>query len=354
MNLALDASYSLGSELSGVGQYSRQLLLNLAALHPEERFRWLYRPHRIRKALAEPKPKNVTRQILWDTVGFRRGLFHGLNQRLPQRRYPLQIATFHDLFVLTGNYSTLEFRQRFADQARHAAAQADLIIAVSHFTAEQVHSLLGVERSRIRVVHHGVIPRSTESLPRENIVLSVGAIQTRKNTARLIEAFRAMPTDWRLVLAGSAGFGAAEILAAVDPSRVTVTGYVTEQQLTKLYARASIFAFPSLDEGFGMPVLEAMAAGMPVITSNRSALPEIAGGAALLIDPENTDELAQTLCKLAASQELRNELAAKGRAHASQFTWAKAARETWTVYQELISLPLPRSSKPSKNDDPAR
>ena len=342
MNLALDATYSLGSELSGVGQYSRQLLLNLAALHPEERFRWLYRPHRIRKALAEPKPKNVTRRILWDTVGFRRGLFHGLNQRLPQRRYPLQIATFHDLFVLTGEYSALEFRQRFADQARHAAAEADLIIAVSHFTAEQVHSLLGVERSRIRVVHHGVIPRPTESLPRENIVLSVGAIQTRKNTARLIEAFRAMPTDWRLILAGSAGFGAAEILAAVDPLRVTVTGYVTEQQLTSLYARASIFAFPSLDEGFGMPVLEAMAAGVPVITSNRSALPEIAGDAALLIDPENTDELGQKLRQLAASVELRNELAAQGRTHASQFTWAKAARETWAVYQELISLPLPQ------------
>jgi glycosyltransferase involved in cell wall biosynthesis len=343
LNLALDASYSLGSELSGVGQYSRQLLWHLASLHPEECFRWLYRPHRIRRALAEPKPEHVSRGILWDTWGFRSGLFHGLNQRLPQRCYPVQVATFHDLFVLTGEYSTPEFRQRFAAQARHAAAHADLIIAVSHFTAGQVHSVLGVQRNRIRVVHHGVIPRAAATLRREKIVLSVGAIQTRKNTGRLIDAFRAMPADWHLILAGSAGFGAAEILSKLDPARVTVTGYVTEQQLTQLYARASIFAFPSLDEGFGMPVLEAMAAGIPVITSNRSSLPEISGDAAMLIDPENTEQLAQTLCQVASNPKLRNELAERGRVHAQRFTWDKAARETWAVYQELTSLPQPRS-----------
>ena len=335
MNLALDASYSLGSELSGVGIYSRELLHALAISHPEQRFAWKYRPHRFRRALKEPEPANVTRKILWDTLGLRSGLFHGLNQRLPQRRYPKQIATFHDLFVLTADYSTPEFRARFAAQARHAANQADLIIAVSHFTAGQVHALLGVERSRIRVVHHGVMPRRLPPLQREKIVLSVGAVQTRKNTGRLMEAFRAMPPDWRLILVGSSGYGASSLVSNYQDNRISFTGYIDDRELAKLYATASIFAFPSLDEGFGMPVLEAMAAGIPVITSNRSAMPEIAGDAAILIDPEDASQLAEALNNLAANTKFCSELAARGQIRAHQFTWERAARETWAVYQEL-------------------
>jgi len=293
--------------------------------------------------VREQKPGNVRRGVLLDRLGSRRGLFHGLNQRLPQRRFPTQVATFHDLFVLTGEYSTPEFRKRFASQARYAAAEADYIIAVSQFTADQVHELLGVERRRIRVVHHGVIPRRRLHLPREKLVLSVGAIQERKNTARLLRAFRAMPNDWQLVLAGSAGFGAEKILSQADLERVTVTGYVSETEMTRLYSRASLFAFPSLDEGFGMPVLEAMAAGVPVITSNRSAIPEIAGDAAVFIDPTDERALTGELCRLAQSADARDNLIQKGYARAQLFTWERAARETWAVYQELTSLPRPRS-----------
>ena len=345
MNLALDATYSLGSELSGVGVYSRELLRTLAATYPEQRFRWSYRPNRFLKSFREPKPANVTRSVLWDTLGPRRGLFHGLNQRLPRRRYPLQIATFHDLFVLTGQYSTPEFRRRFTLQARQAAEQADLIIAVSHFTAGQVHALLGVEKSRIRVVHHGIVPREIPQCPKEKMVLCVGAIQIRKNTARLLEAFRAMPTDWRLVLAGSAGYRS-DTLLSTPHDRVTITGYIEDQELATLYAKASVFAFPSLDEGFGMPVLEAMSAGVPVITSNRSALPEVVGDAAILIDPENTAELGDALNQMAQNEKYRSELAARGFIRAQLFTWERAAQQTWAAYRELAgptSLPLPQS-----------
>ena len=340
MNLALDASYSLGSELSGVGVYSRELLHSLAVSHPDREFRWLYRPHRFGKALEQSKPANVSRRVLWDSFGLRRGLFHGLNQRLPKRRYPVQVATFHDLFVLTGDYSTPEFRQRFAKQAREAAEQADRIIAVSQFTADQVHDLLGVEYSRIRVVHHGVVPRALPNFPRQKLVLSVGAVQSRKNSARLIEAFRAMPNDWRLVLAGSAGFGANKIVAAIRDPRVTITGYISESELSDLYSRASIFAFPSLDEGFGIPILEAMAAGIPVITSNRSAMPEIAGGAALLVDPTDTDSISDALLKVSETpDDMTQAMIQRGHARAQQFTWTRAARETWEIYNESIALP---------------
>jgi glycosyltransferase involved in cell wall biosynthesis len=191
------------------------------------------------------------------------------------------------------------------------------------------------------VVHHGVRRLAWPACAREKVVLNVGAIQTRKNIARLVEAFEALDGDWRLVLAGSAGYGGDAIQARIATSpareRITVTGYISTEQLAGWYARASIFAFPSLDEGFGMPVLEAMAAGVPVVTSNRSALPEVAGDAALLVNPESTEELTEALRRLAQDEGLRADLARRGTARAGFFTWEKAVAETWNVYRELLS-----------------
>ena len=340
MIIGLDATYSLGDELSGVGIYSRALLGGLAEAHPESRFAFYYRPHRYLKSRHEPMPRNARRRVLLDRFSPGVDLFHGLNQRLPAGRLRRAVATFHDLFVLSGEYSTPEFRARFAAQARDAAARADALIAVSEFTKSQITGLLGVPSEKVWVVHHGVRQLTLPALPRENMILSVGAIQKRKNLLRLVAAFENLEADWRLVLAGSAGFGAAEIEARIQASparpRIHVTGYVTDQELAKWYARASIFAFPSLDEGFGIPVIEAMAAGIPVITSNRSALAEVAGPAALLVDPERPESITEALRELVLSPERRQELAQRGREHASLFTWEKAVRETWDVYQNLV------------------
>jgi glycosyltransferase involved in cell wall biosynthesis len=168
----------------------------------------------------------------------------------------------------------------------------------------------------------------------------VGAIQKRKNIARLVEAFETVDNSWRLVLVGSAGYGADEILARIERSparaRIAVTGYVTPESLAGWYSRAMVFAFPSLDEGFGMPVLEAMASGIPVLTSSRSALPEVAGDAAWLVDPEDTEALAQALRSMTERRELREDLARRGVLRARRFTWEKAVRETWDVYEEVL------------------
>ena len=143
------------------------------------------------------------------------------------------------------------------------------------------------------------------------------------------------------MLAGAAGFGAAGILERLTRSparaRIETPGYVTPAELARWYARATVFAFPSLDEGFGMPLLEAMAAGTPVVTSNRSALPEVAGDAALLVDPEDTAALAAALRQLTGDAGLREELARRGKTRVRSFTWDKAVRETWDVYGELFS-----------------
>jgi glycosyltransferase involved in cell wall biosynthesis len=167
------------------------------------------------------------------------------------------------------------------------------------------------------------------------VVLCVGALQKRKNQAGLVRAFRAMPKDWRLVLAGSNGYGAEEVFTEIERSgcadRILVTGYIPDERLAEWYARARIFAFPSFDEGFGMPVLEAMAAGLPVLTSNRSALPEVAGECALLVEPSDDDRIAAGLLKLANEGE-----PCKCPDVAARFTWSDAVSKTLDVYRELL------------------
>lgn len=340
--IALDATYSIGDELSGVGLYSREILMGLAHDHPEVRFEFWYRPHRYWRSRALELPPNVRRRVLAEPLGPRRaGLFHGLNQRLPHLPMRRAVATFHDLFVMTGEYSTAEFRERFTLQARDAARRADAIIAVSEFTRCQVVSLLGVEPSKVRVIHHGTrrLPPAAAT-PREKVILNVGAIQKRKNIARLVEAFETVDHSWRLVLAGAAGYGSEEILRGIERSparaRITTTGYVSPQELAGWYARAAIFAFPSLDEGFGMPILEAMNAGVAILTANRSALPEVAGDAALLVDPEDSEALGNGLRELTLDGDLREELVRRGATRAELFTWKKAVRETWDVYRKLM------------------
>jgi glycosyltransferase involved in cell wall biosynthesis len=324
-----------------VGVYSHEILFGLAAAHPETRFRFCYRPHRYREAGRLQFPPNAKRRLLMEPFGpSGADLFHGLNQRLPTMKMRRTVTTFHDLFVMTGEYSTPEFRARFSEQARDAAARSDLIVAVSEFTRGQVIALLGAEPSRVRVVHHGTRRMLLPQSQRQKVILNVGAIQTRKNIARLVEAFETVDASWRLVLAGSAGYGSQAILARIAASpargRIAVTGYVSPEELAEWYARASIFAFPSLDEGFGMPLTEAMSAGVPVVTSNRSALPEVAGDAGLLVNPEDTEELAEALRRLTQDEALRADLARRGAARAGLFTWQKAVAETWSVYRELL------------------
>jgi glycosyltransferase involved in cell wall biosynthesis len=342
LKISLDATYSVGENLSGVGVYSRELLGALAAAHPEQRFELCYRPHRFARSFGAAIPANCSRALLFEPLFPRsRNFFHGLNQRLPGIRFRTAVSTFHDLFVLTGDYSTPEFRERFAAQAREAATASDAIIAVSEFTAHQVEQLLGVERARIHVVHHGANRmRPRQPVERENVVLNVGAIQKRKNVARLVEAFERTQPGWKLVLAGSAGYGAAEILARIESSPrrtdIQVVGYVSAEELAEWYARARIFAFPSLDEGFGMPVLEAMAAGLPVVAANRSALPEVCGSAALLVDPEDVDAIHAAINQLMRDERLAADLTRRGLARANEFTWEKSAEQTWKAYQRVL------------------
>jgi glycosyltransferase involved in cell wall biosynthesis len=342
LKIALDATYSLGRNLSGVGVYSREILFGLARAHPEARFLFCYRPHRFLRSFSESLPRNASRRLLWETRAPSADLFHGLNQRLGVAGGRRSVTTFHDLFVISGHYSTPDFRARFSAQARAAAERSDLIIAVSAFTAQQVEQMLRVESSKIRVIPHGArpVPSPRAPIPREPIILSVGAVQRRKNILRLIEAFEQTATGWKLLVAGSFGFESEESVQRIARSPrkqdIQLLGYVSDSQLEELYQRASILAFPSLDEGFGMPILDAMARGVPVLASNVSAMPEVAGDAALLIDPYDVASIADGLGRLTADSELRATLVQAGLARAKEFTWEKSVESTWNVYQELL------------------
>lgn len=342
MRIALDATYSIGSELTGVGVYSREILHGLSARHSGARYTYCYRSHKFLKSFSSNLPSGVSRRPFTESWLPSHDLFHGLNQRVPAASTRRCVTTFHDLFVMTGDYSTPEFRERFTAQARAAAIRSDLILCVSAFTASQVESLLNVPRHKLRVIHHGVsFPEPLpSSVAREPIVLSVGSIQKRKNTASLVKAFEQTRAGWKLILAGATGFGAEDIMRQIHDSPraadIQVTGYITTAELDALYRRASLFAFPSLDEGFGIPVIEAMAHGVPVITSDSSALVEIAGEAAILIDPQDTEELIQALQTLMDQPGLRRELVSRGLDRSAQFTWARAVDATWNAYQELL------------------
>lgn len=341
MRIALDATYSIDPHPSGIAIYSRELLKGLSHQFPDDELIQSYRAKQFLRVQADPSRRVRRRLLLPPLPTFRAEIFHALNQRVDRRPAPGVVTTFHDLFVMTGEYSSAPFRARFAAQARRAVENSDLIIAVSEFTAKQVRDLLGVAPSRIRVVPHGVrMPVADTTINREKVILSVGALQKRKNIGRLVEAFAAMPLDWLLLLAGHpGGYQAAAVLESIEQSacrdRIRITGYLSQQELEKQYARASIFAFPSLDEGFGIPVLEAMAHGVPVITSDRSALREVAGDAAILVNPDNTDEIAAALRRLSYDGELREKLANHGRSRAKLYSWEQTVRSTHAVYEEL-------------------
>lgn len=242
----------------------------------------------------------------------------------------------------------------FAKPMRHAATHATHLIAISECTKRDLMELFALPDDRISAVPLGVgkkyhpipqardIVREAFGLQRPYVIF-VGTVQPRKNLPRLIEAFaraaQAERLDHELVIVGHVGWLAEGSLRAAEKpdakGRVRFLQYQEENLLPALYSAADALAFPSLYEGFGLPVLEAMACGTPVLTSNTSSLPEVAGEASLLVDPLNTDEIAQALRRILSDQALRQSLREKGMARARSFTWRKSAERTLSAFRRV-------------------
>jgi glycosyltransferase involved in cell wall biosynthesis len=232
-----------------------------------------------------------------------------------------------------------------------AVRRAAGFICISEATRVELEERFPATRGRTKAIPLGAAAAFHQARPddvaaRHGIdspyVLAVGTLEPRKNLIRLIEAFVSLPRSvrdgWRLVLAGARGWSNAELEALVGryPGDVRLLGFVPDEDLPGLYAGATMFAYPSLAEGFGLPVAEAMAAGTAVLTSDRSSLLEVAGDAALLVDPTDAEAIAAGLERLLGDCELRRELAERGRRRAASLTWERTARET-LAYLNMVA-----------------
>lgn len=271
---------------------------------------------------------------------------HSPHPLLMPSRTAAQVVTIHDLHFLSHPERTAgEIRRDYPALAAAHARRADRIIVVSRFVAGEVERRLGVPAERISVCPNGAPQWEHAASPAsgDGYVLFVGTLEPRKNIGGLLESFgRAVqraPRPPRLIIAGG-GAEAGVLLARISEpplaGRVEYRGYVPADERESLYRGAQMLVLPSFDEGFGMPALEAMAAGVPVIVSNRGALPEVVADAGLLIDPDDPESLATAIVTLAGDATLRTNLSQRGSERARQFTWAQAARDVRQAYELAI------------------
>jgi glycosyltransferase involved in cell wall biosynthesis len=272
---------------------------------------------------------------------------------LPRTRTAIFI---HDLtYVRVPNAAVPELVGYLNAVVPRALKRADVVIVNSEATKTDIIDIYGTPPEKISTIQFGVHPhftpskkplaalRAKYSLPQQPYILTVGTVQPRKNYARLIEALavlRAEGIDATLVIAGGKGWMETPIFETVARLKlepyVRFLGYVDDSDLPALYTHAAAFAMPSLYEGFGLPVLEAMACGTPVVTSTVSSLPEAAGDAALLVDPTNIEAIADALRRIISDTRLAQELRAKGLAHVMPFTWGRTAKQLLEAFDKAL------------------
>lgn len=253
------------------------------------------------------------------------------------------VVTIHGLeYQYLPQYYKFPQKLYLNKSTEYAVRYAGHLIAVSQWTKSQLVEKLGAKPEKITVVYEGVSQGS--AVPEEGLpyILFVGTIQPRKNLVRLIEAFsklQARDQVLNLIIAGKKGWMYENILAAPKKfgvgKRVKFLGYVSDEELASLYQNALFFVLPSLCEGFGLPVLEAMRFGCPVIASKAGALPEVVGDAGLLVDPYKVEEIAGAMKLMIKNSDLREALREKGFHQVRKFSWQKAARETIKVFEKV-------------------
>ncbi len=365
--LALDATYTVDPEPSGIAVYSRKLIEAFAGLETPHRFLLCYRLSRFgrRREFLHPATRAGSASLQFSVrfyqdpltfwLPWQADLFHSLAQRPPAFRFKREIVTVFDIFPITGHdYSTDEFQRKFSDLLREAVARAAYVITASRYTAGQLLAHTSLEQNKLRVIPLGVdLPSSSLSSNDQmrararfvgegkQLILSVGVIQTRKNTLNALRALETLPEQYRLILAGGDGHGSEIVHDYIHRqglgSRVQVRGYVTQEDLRALYQSASVMLFPSLEEGFGLPVLEAMANGLPVVASRTASLPEVGGDAALYVDPHDPRDIAEKVRCAVEDAEMREKMIQQGLARAQEFSWKRVAEATLQVYNEALA-----------------
>ena len=377
MRVGIDVSLLAGNK-AGVGCYTAGLLEGLAAIDQRNDY-YLY-PffyhifHPQLKDVTVPEQRNFhlrfrslpysAIEYLWFRSGYARkrllgkvDVLHSTTFCVPDDHYGKLVLTIHDNSVLLfPDYHTEANRLHCLEGILKAACRADRLIAVSESCKRDLVEYLAVPPEKIVVTPEAArkgFARVTDrkllgALQKKykmdaSYILNVGTLEPRKNVRRLIEAYALLPPNLRrevqLVIAGGEGWLSSDLGMVVRrlglSDRVRFLGYVRDEELVTLYSFAELFVYPSLYEGFGLPVVEAMACGAPVISSNRSSIPEVAGKATVLVNPEDVLELACAMEVLLEKPEYRRKLSKLGLERAQEFSWKKTAEQTLAVYQEL-------------------
>ncbi|WP_145770346.1 glycosyltransferase family 4 protein [Denitratisoma oestradiolicum] len=285
-------------------------------------------------------------------------IFHATDHRIPRLRGRPVVATLMDpVPLMRSDWVTPGFRRTKNWFFQRSTQWADRVIAISESAAEDLVEYFRINPNRITVIPLGVDGNFSASLAESvrqtalarhglsgSFFLFIGTLQPRKNLERIIDAHQSLPLPVRnsfpLVIAGRHGWGGEALVARLRQLEAKGTvrwlNYVTNEEKLALLKSAHALVFPSLYEGFGLPVLEAFASGLPVITSNTTALPEVAGDAALLVDPRSTDEIAEAMLKLVEDQALHGSLVVRGLQRAQQFSWDRCVDATLDVYRQML------------------
>jgi len=370
MRIAFDAT-AIPANRAGAGTYIYSLVQALAHVDADNEYHVFAKPEYADEfgplgpnfRLVRVPLASTPRRLLWEQAALPRALkalgadlLHSPHYTTPRLAPCPVVATFHDMtYLLTPELHPRFHRRFFPPMMRASARRAARILNISESTRRDMLRLLPITAGKatttllaagpvFRVAPAGEVAEACArfGLTPGRFLLYVGVLEPRKNVPLLLQAYARIAArfpDSPLVIAGKKGWMYEEIFAQVSAlglsNRVVFTGYVAEEDLPRLYGGARAFVYPSRYEGFGLPVLEAMQCGCPVVTSDVSSMPEVAGDAALLIDPDDAGGLADALARVLTDDALVADLSRRGIARAAGFSWERCARETRAVYEAV-------------------
>ena len=347
MRVLIDGTPLLGAR-TGVGQFAAHLIEALRARASDDDGLSVdaYSISRREGTIRLPARivNEVWRRLDWPPLLNTKNadVVHGTNFVVPPTKTPT-VVTVHDLTVLRYPQLVTPATRAYPDLIRRAIKRGAWVHTPSTFVAQEVVEAFGADPAKVRPIHHGVVapaPAATAAFDFP-YVLAVGTIEPRKDLPTLVKAFdRIAPEhpDLRLVVAGPDGWGVDAFNAALAASpvkdRIVRLGWVDDARRAELLKGALVFAYPSLDEGFGLPPLEAMAAGVPVVATRAGAVPEAVGDAAVLVEPSDPAALAVALQNVLAAPEVAADLVARGRLRAKSFWWHDTAERMHALYKD--------------------
>ena len=374
VNIGIDYTAAL-KQSGGIGRYTRGLITTLAQLDRQNRYLLMHTPDspldglRVFESCPNFGHRSYPLPERWMTIGWHRAylpvpvelftgpvdLFHSPNFILPPVRRAKTLLTVHDLSFIRHPQGAVDKLRRWLEQVvPRSLERADHVLADSASTKQDLIELFNIPAADITVVGAGVEPRFrpiTDAIELERVaakyrlppklILSLGTLEPRKNFTGLIKAFSQSPVreTHHLVIAGGKGWLYDDIFAEAAASPVTdrihLIGFVADEDLPTLYSLADVFAYPSHYEGFGIPVIEAMACGTPVVCADNSCLPEVAGSSAVQIPATDIEALDGALHRLTTDQTLRSHAITEGFVQAQKFNWPAAAQRLLTVYRRF-------------------